>query len=72
MSVEVYGGDLEAALEQLKRKSEGTMGEYRKHLAFTSPAQQRRQEEYRAAARQKNREQRKLLRQEAARHRKDR
>ena len=73
-SVEVYNGDLEDALQVFKRKmeNEGTMGEYKKRLAFTSPAAERRQKEYHAETKHKSRAKRRALRQEAAKHRKDR
>ncbi len=62
--VQVFNGDLESALDCFKRRveEEGTLGEYRRRQAFSSPTAERRKEKHFAELRQKSRERRRQLR----------
>jgi len=63
-AIEVFNGNLEDALTLLKRNSEGTVKEYKRRLAFTSPAEQRRKEERLADLKYRSKEKRRKMRQE--------
>lgn len=62
--VEVFNGDLESALASFKRSSEGAVVAYKKRLAFTSPAEQRRKEARLADLKYRSKERRRKMRQE--------
>lgn len=65
--IEVYNGDLESALRQLKRSSEESIAEYKKRLVFASPAAKRRKQKHIAELKRKRRDKRRTLRQEEKR-----
>ena len=61
-SVEVFNGDLEGALNYFKNsmEKEGTVNQYKRRQAFSSPAEVRRYKKHSAELRQKARQRKKL------------
>ena len=67
-SVEVWNGDLEAALYHLKttNEREGTLNDYKRHLSFSSPSEIDRHKRMMAQRHKKRKEHRREIRQREA------